>query len=159
MRSRFRSIRYGDLQKLFRFDIHRLILISISNKDEFEKDESMNKLWDYKDYVNHLSHENRLVRRWAFNALENHYPNIYTDKVCNLISDEDEHLACAAPRYLSWHGAVQHAPAILESFKRQSASLSLSPIFLAFEIAALSSFAARLFSPIRFITTALCSKH
>lgn len=77
----------------------------------------MNKLWDYKDYVNHLSHENRLVRRWAFKALESHYPNRYTDKVCNLISDEDEHLACAAPRYLAQHEAVQHAPAILESFK------------------------------------------
>ena len=77
----------------------------------------MNKLWDYKDYVNHLSHENRLVRRWAFKALESHYPNRYTDKVGNLISDEDEHLACAAPRYLALHEAVQHGPAILESFK------------------------------------------
>ncbi|MBU3950420.1 MAG: hypothetical protein KJ826_19650, partial [Proteobacteria bacterium] len=77
----------------------------------------MNKLWDYQDYVNHLSHKNRLVRRWAFEALENHYPNRYTDEVCKLIGDEDEHLACAAPRYLAQHNAVQHAPAILESFK------------------------------------------
>jgi HEAT repeat protein len=92
-------------------------LISISNKDKFEKDASMNKLRDYKDYVNHLSHENRLVRRWAFKALENHYANRYTDEVCSLINDEDEHLACAAPRYLAQHEAVQHAPAILESFK------------------------------------------
>jgi len=77
----------------------------------------MNKLRDYKDYVNHLTHENRLVRRWAFKALENHYANRYTDEVCSLINDEDEHLACAAPRYLAQHEAVQHAPAILESFK------------------------------------------
>ena len=34
----------------------------------------MNKLWDYKAYVNHLSHENRLVRRWAFKALEKAFP-------------------------------------------------------------------------------------
>jgi len=77
----------------------------------------MNKLWDYKDYVIHLSHENRLVRRWVFSALENRFLNRYADQVCSLISDEDEHLACAAPRYLALHEAVQHAPAILESFK------------------------------------------
>ena len=78
----------------------------------------MNKLWNYEDYVNHLSHQNKIVRRWAFAAIENHYPNRYTDEVCNLIGDEVEHLACAAPRYLAIHEAVQHAPAILESFKK-----------------------------------------
>jgi len=78
----------------------------------------MNKLWDYEDYVDHLSHPNQLVRRWAFEAIENHYANRYTDEVCNLIGDEVEHLACAAPRYLARHEAVQHAPAILESFKK-----------------------------------------
>jgi HEAT repeat protein len=77
----------------------------------------MNRLWDYEDYVNHLSHQNKIVRRWAFAAIENHFPNRYTDEVCNLIGDEVEHLACAAPRYLAMHEAVQHAPAILESFK------------------------------------------
>lgn len=83
----------------------------------------MNKLWDYQDYVNHLSHKNRLVRRWAFEALENHYPNIYTDEVSKLIGDEDRHLACASPRYLAQHNAVQHAPAILESFKNSQGSI------------------------------------
>jgi HEAT repeat protein len=78
----------------------------------------MNKLWNYEDYVNHLSHQNKIVRHWAFDALENHYPNRYTDEVCSLIGDEVEHLACAAPRYLAGHGAIQHAPAILESFKK-----------------------------------------
>jgi hypothetical protein len=78
----------------------------------------MNKIWGYEDYVNHLSHPNKIVRSWAFAALENHYPNRYTDEVCLLIGDEDEHLACAAPRYLALHGAIQHAPAILESFKK-----------------------------------------
>ena len=78
----------------------------------------MNRLWDYEDYVNHLSHQNKIVRRWAFEAIENHYTNRYTDEVCHLIGDEVEHLACAAPRYLAKHEAVQHAPAILESFKK-----------------------------------------
>jgi hypothetical protein len=78
----------------------------------------MNRLWDYEDYVNHLSHQNKIVRHWAFATLENHYPNRYTDEVCNLIGDEDEHLACASPRYLAKYGAIQHAPAILESFKK-----------------------------------------
>ena len=78
----------------------------------------MNRLWDYEDYVNHLSHQNKIVRRWAFDAVENHYTNRYTDEVCHLIGDEVEHLACAAPRYLAKHEAVQHAPAILESFKK-----------------------------------------
>lgn len=77
----------------------------------------MKKLWDYEDYVNHLAHANRLVRRWAFEALNNHYPNRYTDKVGILINDEDEHLACATLRYLARHAAVQHASAILERFR------------------------------------------
>jgi hypothetical protein len=83
----------------------------------------MNRLWDYNDYVNHLSHVNKIVRRWAFAAIENHYPNRYTDEVCSLIGDEVEHLACAAPRYLARHEAVQHAPAILDSFKKDDGNI------------------------------------
>ena len=77
----------------------------------------MNAIWKYEDYINHLSHENEIVRRWAFSALENRFLNRYTDQVANLINDENEHLVCAALRYLSFHQAVQHAPAILERFK------------------------------------------
>ncbi len=77
----------------------------------------MNKLWKYEDYVNRLSHENEIVRRWSFNALENRFLNRYTDQVADLINDENEHLVCAALWYLSFHQAVQHAPAILERFK------------------------------------------
>jgi len=77
----------------------------------------MNKLWNYGDYTNLLSHPNSIVRRWAFAAIENHYPNRYTDQASNLIGDEDEHLACASPRYLAKYGAIQHAPAILKSFE------------------------------------------
>lgn len=77
----------------------------------------MTKLWGYEDYVYHLSHQNDLVRRWAFGAIENRYPNRYTDEVYKLIGDKVEHLACAAPKYFAKHDAVQHAPAILESFK------------------------------------------
>lgn len=83
----------------------------------------MNRIWGYQDYVNHLSHQNNTVRRWAFSALENHYPNRYTDEVFNLIGDEDEHLACASPRYLAKFGAVQHAPLILKSFKKSAGSV------------------------------------
>ena len=83
----------------------------------------MNRIWDYQDYVNHLSHQNKIVRRWAFSAIENHYQNRYTDEVFNLIGDEDEHLACASPRYLAKFGAVQHAPLILESFKKSAGSV------------------------------------
>lgn len=82
----------------------------------------MNRLWGFEDYINHLSHQNKIVRRWAFSALENHYSNRFTDGVCNLIGDEDEHLACASPRYLAKFGAVQHAPLILESFKKGEGS-------------------------------------
>ena len=77
----------------------------------------MNKLWNYEDYVKHLSHRSSLVRRWAFEALEEHYPNRFTDEISNLVGDKDTHLACAAPRYLAKHRAVQHAPKILECFK------------------------------------------
>ena len=84
----------------------------------------MKKLWDYEDYENHLSHANNLVRRWAFEALNNHYPNRYTDKVGVLINDEDEHLACAALRYLARHEAVHHAPAILERFRHSEGMIA-----------------------------------
>jgi hypothetical protein len=77
----------------------------------------MNILLKYEDYVNYLSHKNSLVRRWAFDALERRYKNRYTDEVSKLVGDDDEHLACAAPIYLAEHNAVQHAPAILASFK------------------------------------------
>jgi len=83
----------------------------------------MDKLWNYEDYVNYLSHENKIVRRWAFEKIENHYPNTYTDEVSKLINDEDNHLACAAPRYLAGHHAVKHGPAILDSFKNANGNV------------------------------------
>ena len=52
----------------------------------------MNKLWNYEDYVKHLNHENEIVRRWAFDVLENRFLNRYTDQVVNLINDENEYL-------------------------------------------------------------------
>ncbi len=83
----------------------------------------MHKLWTYEDYVIHLSHENSLVRRWAFDAITNQYPNKYCDEVSTLIGDENSHLACAAPGYLAKHNAVEHAPHILESFKSGKGSV------------------------------------
>nr|WP_320015684.1 SEC-C metal-binding domain-containing protein [uncultured Desulfobacter sp.] len=83
----------------------------------------MDRLWNYEDYVKFISHDNRLVRRWAFEALEKQYPNRYTDEVSRLISDEDSHLACMAPKYLAKHQAVQHAPAILNSFLNDSGNI------------------------------------
>jgi len=77
----------------------------------------MNKLWHYEDYVKHLSQKSSLVRRWAFEALEEYYSNRFTDEISNLVGDKDTHLACAAPRYLAKHRAVQHAPKILECFR------------------------------------------
>ena len=77
----------------------------------------MHKLWTYEDYVKYLFHENCLVRRWAFDAIENQYPEKYCDEVSKLIGDDNSYLACAAPGYLAEHNAVQHAPQILESFK------------------------------------------
>ncbi len=79
----------------------------------------MNKLWDYKDYVKHLKHPNKLLRRWAFQALEECFPNRYADEVADLIGDEDSHLACTAPRYLAKHGAVQHAEKIMACFQEK----------------------------------------
>jgi len=84
----------------------------------------MKKLWDYNDYVKHLYHPNKLIRSWAFKALDEHYPNIYTDEVANLIADDDSHLACAAPRYLAKNGALQHAERIMSCFKNSSGSVA-----------------------------------
>ncbi|MFO7884888.1 MAG: hypothetical protein R6U68_08710 [Desulfobacteraceae bacterium] len=57
----------------------------------------MDRLWNYEEYVTLLSHDNSLVREWAFDALKKKYPNRYTDEVSRLISDEDSHLAYGAP--------------------------------------------------------------
>ena len=84
----------------------------------------MNKLWNYKDYVSHLNNPNKLLRQWAFRALEERFPNRYTDEVSNLIGDEDPHLACAAPRYLASFGAVQHAEKIMQCFENSSGNVA-----------------------------------
>ncbi len=39
----------------------------------------MNKLWDFNDYVNHLTHRSGIVRRWALDALDNRFPYKYDD--------------------------------------------------------------------------------
>ncbi len=77
----------------------------------------MKRIWSYQDYVDHLTHPNNFVRRWAFNAIGKQFPRRYTKEISALIGDSDEHLACMAPRYLAKHNAVEFAPAILESFK------------------------------------------
>ncbi len=77
----------------------------------------MNKLWDFDDYVNHLTHRNGIVRRWALDALESRFPYKYADQVSCLLNDEDEHMVCHALRYLSRHQAVHHAQTILEKFQ------------------------------------------
>jgi len=76
----------------------------------------MPKLWRFEDYVNHLTHENILVRKWAFKALDEGFPNRYADEVSSLINDEDPYLSSACLEYLVRHEAVQHAPTILETF-------------------------------------------
>ena len=80
----------------------------------------MNKLWDYRDYVEHLSRKNGLVKRWALRGLENRYWNAYADEVSLLMGDDDEYIVCNAIRYLARHQAVQYAPAILEAFKNNT---------------------------------------
>jgi hypothetical protein len=57
----------------------------------------MHQLWSYQDCVDHLSHSNSLVRRWAFEAIEKRFPRRFTTGVAKLIGDSDEHLARAAP--------------------------------------------------------------
>ncbi len=84
----------------------------------------MNKLWNYEDYVKFLSHPHWLLRRWAFTALEERFPNRYTDEVAILISDEDFHLACAGPRYLAKNGAVQHAEKIMACFQNSGGNVA-----------------------------------
>jgi len=78
----------------------------------------MNRLWSYRDYVEHLRHPHSLVRRWAFKAIETQFPRVFTKEVSNLIGDSDEYLACMAPKYLAAHGAAEFAPDIVESFKQ-----------------------------------------
>lgn len=78
----------------------------------------MNQLWQYEDYVKHLAHENVLVRQWAFSTIENRYYHRYTDEVKHLLKDDDVHLASASARYLARHGAFEHAPLILDGFKK-----------------------------------------
>ncbi len=84
----------------------------------------MNKLWDLDDYINHLSHASEYVRRWAFRALENRFPNRYIDEVGKLISEADEYFACSVLRYLAQHQAEHQAPAILEKFKNSQGNIA-----------------------------------
>lgn len=83
----------------------------------------MNPLWVNQDYIDHLNHPNYLVRRWAFEAISKRCRRVYTPEVARLIGDDHEHLACAAPKYMARHGAVDQAPAILESFKKGTGNI------------------------------------
>ncbi len=83
----------------------------------------MHQLWSYRDYVDHLSHSNSLVRRWAFEAIEKRFPRRFTTEVVKLIGDSDEHLACAAPKYLAHHKAINYGPTVLESFLRDEGNV------------------------------------
>lgn len=83
----------------------------------------MQKIWTYEDYVSRLSHPEATVRQWAMRAIEKRYPGRYTDEVAQLIGDENSHLACAAPRYLAKHGAVQHAEKILNCFRNSEGNV------------------------------------
>ncbi len=76
----------------------------------------MQPLWSYQDFVSHLGHSNSQVRTWAFEILKDRFPRRYAPEVAELIGDPDQHLGCAAPRYLAQHGAIEHAPTILKSF-------------------------------------------
>ncbi|MFP3870454.1 MAG: HEAT repeat domain-containing protein [Syntrophobacteria bacterium] len=76
----------------------------------------MHRLWDYKDYVKYLTHSDYLVRRWAFKAIQEQFPRRYTPQVARLLQDPDKYLACAAPRYLARHRAIDQAPGIVEAF-------------------------------------------
>ena len=86
----------------------------------------MNKLWDFDDYVNHLTHKNGIVRRWAFDALENRFPNKYADQVVYLLNDEDDYMVCNALRYLSRSQAIDHAPAILKKSQSSHGIISIN---------------------------------
>jgi len=79
----------------------------------------MHRLWSYDDYVGHLSHSSNLVRNWAYYGIEKQYPRRFCREVSRLIDDPDPHLACRGPQYLAKHGAVEFAPAILESFLKR----------------------------------------
>lgn len=80
----------------------------------------MKRLWNLTDYIEKLSHHSGLVRRWAFEAIEELYPRQYVKEVSNLIGEPVEHLCCAAPRYIARHNGIEFAPVILECFKNTS---------------------------------------
>jgi len=75
----------------------------------------MQRLWNYEDFVKRLAHPDSLVRTWAFDIVEKRFPRHYTPDVARLIGDPDEHLACAAPRYLARYKATEFAADILDS--------------------------------------------
>ena len=83
----------------------------------------MNKLFEYQDYVNNLSHENELVRGWAFESLTERFPDRCIDDVAVLVGDESDDLAFQAVRMLARQGAAQHAPAILKRLKSSQGAL------------------------------------
>jgi hypothetical protein len=78
----------------------------------------MNRLWNYEDFVERLTHSSSLVRTWAFDIIERRFPRYYTPEVAKLIGDPDEHLACAGPRYLATHKATGFAADILDCMSK-----------------------------------------
>ncbi len=76
-------------------------------------EQSFDYLWTFDDYQQRLHHENYFVRHWAFNNIEEQYPDQKTQAAALLIGDSNRHLNIEAIRALGKLGGEANEQRLL----------------------------------------------
>ncbi len=73
-------------------------------------------LWQCADYLKYVDHSSPLVREWALDGLEYHYPEQGLPVALKLLGDPEEDVFEKAAHYLAEHATEKECPALLETF-------------------------------------------
>ncbi|MBE3587209.1 MAG: HEAT repeat domain-containing protein [Thermoanaerobacteraceae bacterium] len=88
-------------------------------------------LWQYADYLQYATHPSPLVREWALDGLEYHYPEQGLPVALELLGDPEEEVFQKAALYLAKYATAQECPSLLEAFltrKTRSAPVYLKAL-------------------------------
>jgi tetratricopeptide (TPR) repeat protein len=73
-------------------------------------------LWQCADYLKCADHKSPLVREWALDGLEYHYPGQGLPVALKLLGDPEEDVFEKAALYLAEHATEKECPVLLEAF-------------------------------------------
>jgi len=74
-------------------------------------------IWNLSDYLRFIHHNNPLVRSWALDNIQAHYPCEAIEEVAVLMNDSDSEIALKAVEYLGQSGSASAGRALLTKLK------------------------------------------